>query len=264
MPVTEEMITTAPPPAARRCGRPDLISSAACPALSANVAVNSSGPALVRLPEPTVPPALATRWSRPPSAVAMSSTARFSASVSVTSATAVATGVPRGASRSAAAARPAASRATSPTAVPSAASASATANPMPLLPPVTNARLPCRPRSIKGLLSWDDRRFHPAGPRPRPTGKATDSTPRRPGGTLVYGPGGHPDGPGRGSGPGAMDGCAGRSRHNAPPCRLTAGPRHPRHRERAFLAGRQELDAAYDAGVTTELARDRPVILYAE
>jgi hypothetical protein len=36
------------------------------------------------------------------------------------------------------------------------------------------------------------------------------------------------------------------------------------HRERAFLAGRRELDAAYDAGVTTELARDRPVILYAE
>jgi ferric iron reductase protein FhuF len=39
---------------------------------------------------------------------------------------------------------------------------------MPLLPPVTSARLPCRPRSIKGLLSWDDRRFiRPARGRDR-------------------------------------------------------------------------------------------------
>ena len=61
IPVIEEMITTAPPPAARRCGRPARMSSAAWPALSANVAVKSSSAALVRLPGPTVPPALATR-----------------------------------------------------------------------------------------------------------------------------------------------------------------------------------------------------------
>src|ERR1019366_2867393 len=66
MPVIEETITTEPPPEARRCGRPDRISSAAWPAFRAKVAVNSSSAALVRLPLPTVPPALATRWSRPP------------------------------------------------------------------------------------------------------------------------------------------------------------------------------------------------------
>src|SRR5580693_131751 len=148
MPVIDEMITTPPPPAARRWGRPDLISSAAWPALSANVAVNSSGPALVRLPVPTVPPALATRWSRPPSSAAMASTARRSAGVSVTSAAAVATVTgPRSRSRRVAAAKPSASRAMRPTAAPSAASASATAKPMPRLPPVTSARLPLSPRS---------------------------------------------------------------------------------------------------------------------
>ena len=40
------MITTAPPPAARRCGSPARMSSAAWPALSANVAVKSSSAAL--------------------------------------------------------------------------------------------------------------------------------------------------------------------------------------------------------------------------
>src|SRR3984957_19699185 len=149
----EETITTAPPPAWRRWGRPARISSAACPAFSAKVAVNSPGPALVRLPVPTVPPALATSRSRPPSADAISPTARFSASTSSTSATAVATGVPRASSRPAAAARPPASRATRPTATPSAASASAAAKPMPLLPPVISARLPLRPKSMLTLLS---------------------------------------------------------------------------------------------------------------
>ena len=61
VPVIEEMITTEPPPAARRWTSPARISSAAWPALRANVAVNSPALELVRLPPPTVPPALATR-----------------------------------------------------------------------------------------------------------------------------------------------------------------------------------------------------------
>ena len=50
------MITTEPPPAARRWVSPARMSSAAWPALSAKVAVKSPSPALVRLPRPTVPP----------------------------------------------------------------------------------------------------------------------------------------------------------------------------------------------------------------
>src|SRR5580692_4774833 len=142
------MITTEPPPAVRRCGRPARSSSAAWPALNASVAANSPGPELVMLPPPTVPPALATRRSRPPNAAATSSTACCSADASMTSAATVATGTPRPSRRSAAAARPSALRATSPTATPSAASAPAIANPMPLLPPVITARLPFRPRSM--------------------------------------------------------------------------------------------------------------------
>src|ERR1035441_1057681 len=153
MPVIEETITTEPPPEARRCGRPDRISSAAWPAFRAKVAVNSSSAALVRLPLPTVPPALATRWSRPPSAAAIWSTAWFSAGVSVTSAAAVATEAPRSASRPAAVARPSASLATSPTAAPSATSASAIAKPMPRLPPVISTRRPRRSRSIAMIIS---------------------------------------------------------------------------------------------------------------
>src|SRR6266550_1328479 len=98
MPVMDEMITTAPPPAERRCGSAVRMSSTACPAFSANVAVKSPGPELVMFP-PTVPPALATRRSSPPSAAATSSTARPSAAVSVTSAAAVVTGTPCLASR---------------------------------------------------------------------------------------------------------------------------------------------------------------------
>src|SRR5579872_1323622 len=148
------MITTDPPPAARRWPSPARISSAAWPALRAKVAVNSSSRALPRLPPPTVPPALATRRSRPPKAFAISSTARVSAGVSVTSAAAVATrvaGVPCSARCRAAAARPSGSRATSPTDAPSAARASAMARPMPRLPPVISARLSRRPRSIRSV-----------------------------------------------------------------------------------------------------------------
>ena len=85
MPVMDEMITTEPPPAARRWLSPDRISSAACPALSSKVAVKSPGAESVRLP-PMVPPAFATSRSRPPSSAAMSATARSSDGVSVTSA----------------------------------------------------------------------------------------------------------------------------------------------------------------------------------
>src|ERR1700722_4191567 len=172
------MMTPEPPPAAFRWGRPSRISSAACPALSANVAVKSPGPALLRLPLPTVPPALATRRSRPPRAAAISSTARLSASMSVTSAVVVVTGVSWLARRLAAVARPLPLRATRPTATPSAASASAAAKPMPLLPPVIRAR---RPRSSRSMLTpipalvigprqgchdeaWPP---HPGGPDPR-------------------------------------------------------------------------------------------------
>jgi len=151
IPVIDEMITTAPPPAERRYGSPARMSSAACPAFSAKVAVKSPGAELARFP-PTVPPALATRWSSPPRAAAISCTARFSAGVSVTSAAAVATGTPCRASRPAAAARPSALRATSPAAAPSAASVSATAKPMPRLPPVMSTRSPCRPRSMASTL----------------------------------------------------------------------------------------------------------------
>src|SRR5256884_1559856 len=164
MPVMDEMTTTAPPPAERRCGSAVRMSSTACPAFSANVAVKSPGPELVMFP-PTVPPALATRRSSPPSAAATSSTARPSAAVSVTSAAAVVTGTPCLASRPAAAARPSAPRATSPTDAPSAASASAMAKPMPRLPPVMSARAPRKPRSI-----WERYRGQPdsAPARPRP------------------------------------------------------------------------------------------------
>src|SRR6266536_565640 len=145
------MMTTAPPPAERRCGSAARMSSAACPAFSANVAVKSPGPELARFP-PMVPPALATRRSSPPSAAATSSTARPSAGVSVTSAAAVVMGTPCLASRAAAEARPSAPRAMSPAAAPSAASASAMARPMPRLPPVMSARAPRRPRSIASTL----------------------------------------------------------------------------------------------------------------
>src|ERR1035441_9726281 len=93
MPVIEETITTEPPPDVRKCGSPARMSSAACPAFSVKVAVKSPGPESARFP-PTVPPALATRWSRPPSADAMSMTARPSMAASLTSAAAVLTDPP--------------------------------------------------------------------------------------------------------------------------------------------------------------------------
>src|SRR5215813_11666620 len=169
----DEMITTAPPPAERRCGRAMRMSSAACPAFSANVAVKSPGPELVMFP-PTVPPALATRRSSPPSAAATSSTARPSAAVSVTSAAAVVTGTPCLASRPAAEARPSAPRATSPTDAPSAASASAMAKPMPRLPPVMSARAPRRPRSTTCTLPGPADRVRA---RPRAGGQSAGPAP---------------------------------------------------------------------------------------
>ena len=140
-------------------GREARMSSAACPALSANAAVNSPGAALVRLPRPTVPPAFATRRSRPPSAAAISATARSSASISATSAADIATGTPRSASRAAAWARPSALRATRPTATPSAASASAAANRYPA--PAGDQRAPAAQSQIHAGS-------HPGPSRPDP------------------------------------------------------------------------------------------------
>src|SRR5215813_8664077 len=103
----------------------------------------------------------------------MSSTARPSAGVSVTSAAAEVTGTPCLANCSAAKASPSAPRATSPTSAPSAASASAMAKPMPRLPPVMSARAPRRPRSIPSTLPG------PAGrTRARPLATRQRSAPR--------------------------------------------------------------------------------------
>ena len=60
MPVIEEMITHEAACESFRYGRPDRISSAACPAFSEKVAAKSPGAESARFP-PTVPPAFATR-----------------------------------------------------------------------------------------------------------------------------------------------------------------------------------------------------------
>src|SRR5579884_1965627 len=111
---------------------------------------SSQSPSVV--PSTSRPPAgpvtLFTSTSAPPKAASCArQTASTPASVARSAATA-STRAPRPRSASAAAASAAAPRAQIVTAAPSAASASAIARPMPLLAPVTSARLPASPRSI--------------------------------------------------------------------------------------------------------------------
>src|SRR5579875_2417614 len=96
---------------------------------------------------------LATTMSRPPSSAALPSTHRRMPASSATSTARPTATLPRPVSASAVAVTSRAVRAQNPTAAPSAASASTIARPIPLVPPVTRARSPFRPRSTSCLLA---------------------------------------------------------------------------------------------------------------
>ena len=90
---------------------------------------------------------LATTMSRPPSSAALSSTHWVRPASSATSTTRPMATRPFLVSTSTASVTSLPVRAQNPTAAPSAPSVSTMARPIPLVPPVTRARRPCRPRS---------------------------------------------------------------------------------------------------------------------
>src|SRR5882724_1184864 len=113
----------------------------------------SMGPVAVAEPPGGEP--LLTRMCRPPRRSAAWATARSTCSLLVTSATSGRTRRPVLPSSSRAVASSwSFERATIATSTPSRASSRAMALPMPRLPPVTSARLPCSPKSIASPLCW--------------------------------------------------------------------------------------------------------------
>ena len=96
---------------------------------------------------------LQTSASMPPSAAALADTHAASAGPSATSSARPKAWTPVAFSAATVASTSSALRAQTETLAPSAAKASATARPMPLVPPVTRARLPLSPRSMSVLLA---------------------------------------------------------------------------------------------------------------
>lgn len=126
-PEIDEITTTEPPPAARRCGTAARTSLAAWPTFTSQVAAQSAASACSK-PPPRDPPAQATTPSRPPKRFAEAATKASSRSGSVTSSGCVNRGV---SSEPASAARPSGVRAQVATCAPSAASSRTICSPSP-------------------------------------------------------------------------------------------------------------------------------------
>src|SRR5579859_295926 len=133
----------------RRCGRAARVHRIWANSLTSVSASQSASDSVANRPGRAAP-ALLTRMSTPPSAAAAAATNDSTCPGSVTSQGSATIFPPRAASSAATSPRSASLREQMTTSAPSASSSAAIALPSPLVPPVTIARRPVRPRSIPG------------------------------------------------------------------------------------------------------------------